>query len=278
MHLVSDSHCGEPCAYSVSLVFTQQLSRFRVSGNIGWEGVLNDGTRVLRTETETSSHLYIGEDVLMTLRFDSRHVVCEVMERDTGHGKRRPQPGGYFIPLLVYLLSRENCYVIHGSAVSKDGKAVIFLGPSGSGKTSISLSLSRKGFVFMGDDLVIIQEGKDGAQACSLLFKPKVVQNDGTKSLLDISKESQINTCKSAPLHAMINLPYSPGIHQEIESRSERDVLDWLLYQGNPPRFYAEAHRWVNFAYRIASSTKGWTWGPGTLDQVDVSAIEEILK
>jgi len=59
--------------------------------------------------------------------------------------------------VLLWLLSKNNGFMMHGSAVSVNGKAYIFTGPSGAGKSTIMKILSKR-YRGLADDSVIIKE------------------------------------------------------------------------------------------------------------------------
>ena len=61
---------------------------------------------------------------------------------------------------LIWLKLNEKGYpIIHGSGVSKDGKAYVFAGQGASGKSSIALNLIERGFKLLGDHFVILNNG-----------------------------------------------------------------------------------------------------------------------
>ncbi|MDI6840099.1 MAG: hypothetical protein QMD71_04475 [bacterium] len=47
---------------------------------------------------------------------------------------------------------------LHSAAVSRDGRGYLLVGPSGSGKTTLCISLLRKGFSFLDDDMVLLKK------------------------------------------------------------------------------------------------------------------------
>ena len=53
--------------------------------------------------------------------------------------------------------------IIHASSVVKNGKAVIFAGKSGTGKSSLALIMGLEGWGFIGDDIVLVDKGVNGA-------------------------------------------------------------------------------------------------------------------
>jgi hypothetical protein len=60
--------------------------------------------------------------------------------------------------VLSHLLIQNNGLLLHGSAVQKDGRGVLFLGPSGSGKSTVT-RLCRPDVCFSDDGVIIRKEG-----------------------------------------------------------------------------------------------------------------------
>jgi hypothetical protein len=61
------------------------------------------------------------------------------------------------IPALKYLLLLQGKLLLHAGAVAtEDGRGLIFVGLSGAGKTTTCISLTRAGFSFLSDDLVVL--------------------------------------------------------------------------------------------------------------------------
>lgn len=59
--------------------------------------------------------------------------------------------------IILQLLSENNGFLMHGSAVAINGKAYIFTGPSGAGKSTIMKMLNTK-YPALADDSVIIKQ------------------------------------------------------------------------------------------------------------------------
>ncbi|MGB7415253.1 MAG: hypothetical protein WA902_13695 [Thermosynechococcaceae cyanobacterium] len=58
--------------------------------------------------------------------------------------------------VMALVLHQRNYLVLHGSAVSIEGKAVIFLADSGEGKSSMAAALYAQGYPLLTDDLAAI--------------------------------------------------------------------------------------------------------------------------
>ena len=70
--------------------------------------------------------------------------------------------------LFSVLIRQRGLLVLHGSAVSKDGRAVGFIGDSGWGKSTLAASLVSRGWRLLTDDLLVI----DGLRSDPSLRRP----------------------------------------------------------------------------------------------------------
>lgn len=59
--------------------------------------------------------------------------------------------------VLPFLLRKKNYFILHGSAVLIEGKAVLFLGASSAGKTLIALELIKRGCMLLSDEYCVIK-------------------------------------------------------------------------------------------------------------------------
>lgn len=60
-------------------------------------------------------------------------------------------------PILGFILRRRGTVALHASAVSIEGRAVVFCGCSASGKSTTAAALALKGFPVISDDIVPLQ-------------------------------------------------------------------------------------------------------------------------
>jgi hypothetical protein len=58
--------------------------------------------------------------------------------------------------LMATLLRQRGLFVLHGSAVAKDGAAVAFLGGSGWGKSTLAAAFTERGYHFLTDDMLVL--------------------------------------------------------------------------------------------------------------------------
>lgn len=67
--------------------------------------------------------------------------------------------------VLCYWLERRGIPMLHAAAVAVSGRAVGFIGTNRGGKSSLAVSLMRKGFPLLTDDLVGLELAEAGVQA-----------------------------------------------------------------------------------------------------------------
>src|SRR5690606_6367176 len=63
---------------------------------------------------------------------------------------------GLIFPCFAALMYQRGTLCLHGSAVSRDGKAIGFLGPCGAGKSTLVTQLASSGWRFLSDDLLFL--------------------------------------------------------------------------------------------------------------------------
>lgn len=64
--------------------------------------------------------------------------------------------------VLPLALASQGALVLHASAVSVDGRAVLFAGRAGAGKSTLAALLARDGAPVLADDGVLLEESQDG--------------------------------------------------------------------------------------------------------------------
>lgn len=66
---------------------------------------------------------------------------------------------------FTVLLQQRGYLVMHGSAISVDGRAVLFCGASGAGKSTLAAMLCRRGYPLLNDDVCSLSSTGDGGFA-----------------------------------------------------------------------------------------------------------------
>jgi hypothetical protein len=65
-------------------------------------------------------------------------------------------------PVLAALLHQRGLLVLHGSAITKDGRAITFLGGKGWGKSTLAAYMNSRGHGFLTDDVVAVNADSSG--------------------------------------------------------------------------------------------------------------------
>jgi hypothetical protein len=61
-------------------------------------------------------------------------------------------------PVLGVLLRYRGVVCLHGSAVARDGRAVVLVGPPGVGKSTTAAALAQRGYTLLADDIAALEE------------------------------------------------------------------------------------------------------------------------
>jgi hypothetical protein len=85
-----------------------------------------------------------------------------------------------FTLALAELMKRRGLFFLHAGCVSIEGQGAILPGQSGKGKSTLTLALVRKGFDFLGDDVVFLARHEQSVRALS--FPDEVDVTDTTVS------------------------------------------------------------------------------------------------
>lgn len=79
---------------------------------------------------------------------------------DPNPAARMVIPGETVPSLVRWKLLRKGAVLVHGSAVEKDGRAIVFAGRSGAGKTITAARFVQAGYRFLSDDSCILAPGR----------------------------------------------------------------------------------------------------------------------
>ena len=180
------------------------------------------------------------------------------------------------MPLLIHVLTTINGrFLIHGAAVSIDGKASLFLGKSGSGKSTLSTDLAKQKASFMGDDLVLIYM-KDGVPMVgSLLFPAKLhIDSDKEKTNVDVPDAMHTDYCLSAPLAAVYLVHQSGLPTSSVEPRPSVELLQRLMDASNGMIMQFDKQRWLSEMYEISELVPYFIFHFGDRSTLDTSILK----
>ena len=100
-----------------------------------------------------------GDSVLTAMNRDARRTVGIV--RDPARWPLEHYQQAIFISLYQHLQAR-GLYLIHASAIGRNGQAILFSAKSGAGKTTTMLTCVEAGFQFYSDDATLLRLTGDG--------------------------------------------------------------------------------------------------------------------
>ena len=100
-----------------------------------------------------------GDSVLTAMNRDAHRTVGIV--RDPARWPLEHYQQAIFISLYQHLRFR-GLYLIHASAIGRNGQAFLFSAKSGAGKTTTMLTCVQAGFQFYSDDATLLRQSGDG--------------------------------------------------------------------------------------------------------------------
>ncbi len=104
----------------------------------------------------TDDHLQIANPHVQGLVRDSDRSGSIDMSADNA----KESFGLFFRLLFIWLAGKQDCTLIHASALVKNGRAYLFTGPSGSGKTTIANMIDNARIIHDDHQLLTVQEGR----------------------------------------------------------------------------------------------------------------------
>lgn len=144
----------------------------------------------------------------------------------------------YIIDFIIrFKLNLKGFSIVHASAVSNGDQAFLFPSQSGAGKTTTALYFAEDGYAFLGDDFVILHEGKVLSYLTPLnIFtynlNPVVLKklSSREKSTLNLKELIYKMTAKNIKIFTKVN-PLDLFSDQVIDSSKLRKVF--LLMPGD---------------------------------------------
>jgi len=187
--------------------------------------------------------------------------------------------GECFLALLQLAMAERGRYTVHAGCVAREGRALLLLGESGAGKTTLSLALARRGWDFMGDDIVMVEDRGGVAVAHALLLPAKILRPDGGKDLVAVNAMTEARVAREAVVAGVARLCRDGHAGHALAPAPRPQTLLWMLEQGNDTAMYgARGAGWFDAASRVAETARGWTWRVGRLDGREDRAARAALE
>jgi energy-coupling factor transporter ATP-binding protein EcfA2 len=146
--------------------------------------------------------------------------------------------------ILSWLCNRHRMQIVHGGAVSMEGRAVLLVGPGGSGKSTTALACALAGMEYLGDDYCAV-EPKAGkvhmVYRTAKLFKSSIemlptleamIENRGKppaeKGVIFL-RPDDMRLGRSAELSAIVLPRVGAGPSTRLSTASRADVIKAIL-------------------------------------------------
>ena len=128
-------------------------------------------------------------DVTLTIASDGDQLTLQQGTRCLYRGSDESELATTLIQQTIFHLIDKNKdgMALHAAALSRNGKGIILPGASGRGKTTLSTWLATKGFNYLTDEYVFIEEKTNIIQAFSRPPNIKVKGIDALDSYFDIN-------------------------------------------------------------------------------------------
>ncbi len=230
-----------------------------------------------RLRTSTFLESYIPEAVISdnSSVYDHRLVLynSEIMYPEFNFGARESSLTGQINRLislmdiitvidycLEFIRETKSVYCLHGSAVAKDDKGVVFIGAvSGLGKTTAAIHLCyHHGFSFVGDEKILIDQN-----GCLIGGSKRIIFN---KEFLSQSLDPAINNlplhdlkqkipiCQTSPQLKLLIIPivstHSVGVESEKWTEAK---TNFHLYEELTRKIRGVSRRIQNFSFPLPS-------------------------
>ena len=179
------------------------------------------------------------------------------------------------MPLLMHVLATvHGRFLLHGAAVSVDGKAHLFIGKSGSGKSTLSTDLAKQKAAYMGDDLVLVYLQNGVPMIGALLFEAKLHLGDvPEKREVDIPSLLHTDYYLTAPLVAVYLVSQSGGTQSSIEPRPAGELMEQLLEASNGMCMQYNRQQWLATLFELSEKIPYYIFHFGDRAQLDAAIL-----
>jgi hypothetical protein len=112
-----------------------------------------------QTWREPDGSTWFGNTLNLALRIDYGEGVIKVAPKDGNKQVMLEALASIALPMVA---QKQGALVVHASAASRDGKAVLFCAPGGSGKSSLMVGLIGAGWKAISEDQCVIELDDQG--------------------------------------------------------------------------------------------------------------------
>lgn len=137
-----------------------------------------------------NSDVVEAPDIKLTITLDEGKLALRHKEERLYRGSEEAMLATTLIRQTIHHLIDNNSdgMALHAAALSKNGMGIVLPGSSGSGKTTLSTWLAARGFNYLTDEFVFIEENTDTIQAFTRPPNVKVRGFDALNSYFDWEK------------------------------------------------------------------------------------------
>ncbi len=243
---------------------------------------------------DTNSDVVESASVKLSITLDEGELALQHKEEQLYRGTDEAVLATTLIRQTIHHLIDNNCdgMALHAAALSKNGKGIVLPGRSGSGKTTLSTWLAARGFNYLTDEFVFIEENTDTIQAFTRPPNVKVRGFDALNSYFDREKHADqtvqskhvamipphllnpLNTLETACVSLIVFPKFKRGSALKLErltkAKAGLALMESLVNARN-----LNGHGF-NEAARLARTVPGYSLEYGSFDQLQKD-FDEIL-
>lgn len=184
--------------------------------------------------------------------------------------------GSLAIFLAHTICGMYKMHTVHASCVEINGGAYLFLGQSGMGKTTLCHDLVERGYSYMGDDLVFLQEIEGKIVVHSWLCPAKVCSSEkgcAHKETVDYLLQPSTHYSYSSPLKGIFHLQKTENKESAREAVPPISIFTWLIDSSNNLSLQYQREAWISTCQEAALSIPGYTLFYGNRSTFPLSLI-----
>lgn len=145
---------------------------------------------------------------------------------------------------LGIILHQKRILVLHGSAVEKEGEAIIFIGESGNGKSSTAYNFVKNGYSLLSDDLSVIRFEKGTPYVYSGYSRQKIAQDILEKyNDVDFKNEKPIQESRLKYFRNVKNFDSKKVKVKAVYHLSKKDIEETCLFEQEAMKRFHKLYR-----------------------------------